>query len=211
MSAITLQPSPSVHLRIPRPWMALAVSAAIHVALLWHYTLPSLEPPAPLGHWVEMVVGAKPELQTRTKKNASVDSPVNAPVENKVASPAPQAPVLGNTHEATGLSGSIGDMNGVQASVRDRYLYELEAYLNQMKTYPPRARHLQMTGRVEVAFHVHGDGSITDPHVVRPCIHDLLNQSAVALVSGAQRFRPLPPELGLSVLHVTVPIQYELN
>ncbi len=202
--------------RVPRAWVATCLSVVLHMALLWQYTLPFAENPAPIGHWVEMIPSGRPEFHAPTTATPkTIDSPVNAPVESKpsvaAAAPTPPAAVLGNTTQSTGLSGPIGDMNGVKVSIRERYLYELEAYLNQLKSYPPRARHLQQTGRVEIAFHVHGDGTISDPHVVRPCIHDLLNQSALALVSSVRQFRPLPPELKLSVLHVTVPIQYELN
>jgi TonB family protein len=201
--------------RSVQAWIAFGLSAVLHVALLWHYTLPHSESPAPLGNWVEMVPGAKPDFRPSTRSaQHSAPSPVNAPVENKLSeAPAPSSPsaVVGNSTQSTGLSGPVGDLNGVQVSVRERYLYELESYLNQLKTYPSRARHLQQSGNVEVGFHLHGDGSITDAHVVRPCIHDLLNESALALVSSARQFRPIPTELGVTVLHVTVPIRYELN
>lgn len=151
----------------------------------------------------------------RTRKTVAPvekSSPLDAPFENKKAeTAAAPAPAVGKTAQAVGPSGPLGDVHGVQVSVRERYLFELENFINRDKPYPARARHLGMSGLVKVAFHLNQDGEITDPHVVRPCIHDVLNRAAVELVSNVGRFRPIPPELGLAVLHVTVPIQYELN
>lgn len=196
-----------------RPWGPILISSAIHCALLFQFFGPtSTNTTVPLGHWVEMVPGGQVQKMRAHNVTPSTPSPLDQPADkSEQASSTKATPALGNTTQATGLSGQIGDLNGAQVSVRARYLYELEAFLNQNKTYPARARHLNQSGDVEIAFHVHGDGSITDPHVVRPCIHDLLNRSAIELVSSVGRFQPIPKELGLAVLHVTVPIRYELN
>lgn len=192
-----------------RRW-PLFLSGLLHLALIGKFVSQAPTSTLPLGHWVEMLPqGALAPSQAVSRK---VHPDASLPTEKAEQTPAAEtAAPLGNTAQSTGLSGPAGDMAGVQVSLRARYLYELEVFLNQHKVYPPRARHLGMSGRVEVAFHLAGDGTITDPHVVRPCIHDLLNRAAVDLVASVGRFRPIPAELQLSVLHVTVPIQYELN
>lgn len=195
--------------------VACLLSGLLHVFILVQFVGPAVTPKAPVGYWVEMVPSGTPELNA-TRRRVIPRSPVDAsaPSEKEPVAQAPStpnAPALGNTTQATGLSGPIGDLNGTQASVRERYLYELEAFINQHKSYPVRARHMGLSGRVEVAFHLDLDGTIRDPHVVRPCIHDLLNDAAVKLVADVGKFRPIPAELAVPVLHVTVPIEYELH
>jgi TonB family protein len=193
------------------------LSGLAHIALIWFLYQPHAHrvSEAPLGTWVEMVTG---DLQAPSRK--TVAPKVQAPPEESLvddsegqkaaAASAPQG-VLGNTNASVGDTGPMGEANGVVTTIRSRYLFELEAFLNQYKTYPARARHLGQEGRVEVAFHLHADGSISDPHVVHPCEHDILNEAAIKLVSNIGRFRPIPPELNLPIWHITVPIQYELN
>lgn len=208
--------TPSISLprgfRTSLPW---ALSGLLHLFLLIQFVGSSATTKAPVGYWVEMVPSGNPELNAsrrRTTPRAPVDASAPSEQEKLAQSPAaPNAPALGNTTQATGLSGPIGDLQGTQASVRERYLYELEAFINQHKSYPARARHMGLSGRVEVAFHLDLDGTIRDPHVVRPCIHDLLNDAAVKLVADVGKFRPIPAELAVPVLHVTVPIEYELH
>ncbi len=210
--SIPLSLSVPRHLSSPLAWL---VSGLLHIFILVQFVAPAAAPKAPVGYWVEMVPTGNPELNAtrrRSTPRAPVDTSAPSEREKVAQAPAtPQEPVLGNTTQATGLSGPIGDLQGVQASVRERYLYELEAFINQHKSYPVRARHMGLSGRVEVGFHLDLDGTIRDPHVVRPCLHDLLNDAAVKLVADVGRFRPIPAEMAVSVLHVTVPIEYELH
>ncbi len=192
------------------PWV---MSAGLHFAILWQYLAVPTTREIPLGQWVELAPTGS--FAPQKKAQPTPISPLNHAEEFSRPETAPSNAQpetrVGNAAHSSGLTGNLGDPNGTIATARERYLYELEAFINQHKAYPLRARHLGLEGLVEVAFHVQGDGTISDPHVVRPCIHDLLNRSAVELVASTRKFRPIPAELGLSVLHVTVPIQYELN
>lgn len=201
---------------LPTGAFPFALSALVHLAVFWQYRPSPPSSPLPVGYWVESVPSAEFFPQRRSLTKRAVPKSLALPTEESAptAPPAaadPPAARLGNTEKATGLSGPIGDLNGVEVSVRQRYLYELEAFLNQNKPYPARARYLGQSGHVEMGFHLQADGRISEPHVVRPCIHDLLNQAALELVASKGRFRPIPPELKVSALHLTVSIQYELN
>lgn len=188
--------------RHPGLW-ALGLSLVLHLALFAHWAGRESQRPAPLGHWIEMAASAVPTPATkRREKPARPDdfATENAKPAETVTPAVPTTP-----------SGPLGELAGAAVGARDRYLYELEQHLNQHKQYPTRARRLGLDGRVEVAFHLHHDGRITDPHVVRPCIHDILNEAALQTVANAGTYKPFPPEISLPVLHVTVPIQYEIN
>lgn len=117
---------------------------------------------------------------------------------------------LGNaTHGSE--SGVMGDPNGIQVSVRERYLYELKTFFDQRKTYPTSARTLGQTGQVEISFQIKKDGSVVDVAIAKPTTYERLNQAALALVKDAKSFKPIPTELGVESWKLTVPIRYELN
>jgi TonB family protein len=194
--------------------MPLLVSGLFHVVCLVHFSGSTAPQTSPLGYWVEMApvsspstTAASPQIRHRNLDKESVEEASALPTPSSVA---PSAPV-GNAATGSGVEGPLGEADGALVSIRDRYLYELEAFLNSRKVYPIKARHLGLSGRVEIAFHLEADGKISDPHIVRPCIHDVLNEAALRLVQGMGNYRPLPTELKLAVLHVTVPILYELN
>jgi TonB family protein len=200
MVATPVNPEP----RLPRSAGAWLFSILAHVFILVHFVGPAVvDHSVPEGTWVEMMHADAPRHKARRNQPASISED---PLEKAEA-----VPPIGNTQKAVGHQGEIGHQHGAEASIRDRFLYELEAFINQYKVYPARARRLGQTGKVEVAFHLNQDGSITDPHVVKPCIHDLLNKAALDLVVRASKFRPIPPELKTPLMHVTVPIEYELK
>lgn len=182
-------------------FLPLFASAALHFALLGNFLLQE-EPtkPAALGHWVE--IEASRLAAPLTKKTRALHAPTAA---EETTGETETAKATASAETTAGKSGDT------PATLKDRYLFELESYFNSRKVYPARARHLGLAGSVEVSFHLEEDGSFSDPHVTRPCIHDVLNEAALRLVKDVGHYRPLPAELNLRVLHVTVPIQYELN
>jgi TonB family protein len=182
-------------------FLPLLASAALHFALLGNFLLRDVPTkPTALGHWVE--IDASPVPAPLTKKTRAPQAPASA---EETAGETAVAKAAASAQSAAGKSGDT------PATLRDHYLFELESFFNSRKIYPARARHLGLEGNVEVSFHLEEDGTFSDPHVSRPCIHDVLNDAALRLVKDVGHYRPLPPELNLRVLHVTVPIQYELN
>ncbi|MBY0369691.1 TonB family protein [bacterium] len=196
-----------------RKALPYALSIAFHAALLWQFTSVFAPSDAPLGVWVEMAPGNLSASRPRPVVKSVVDASGVTDSQSASEPAEKQAPAqaLGNAAHSAGISGPLGEADGRAATAKERYLYALEMHFNQYKTYPPRARNLGLEGEVGVEFHVYKDGSFKDPHVVRPCIHDMLNRAALQLVAEAPRFQPIPAEVGVEVLHVTVPIHYELH
>ena len=122
------------------PWL---LSLVLHAGLLFRFYVPSAAPLVPAGYWVEMApFGSTLATPRKAKPRKAVSHDSESPAEaSSPAASAPQKTALGNALHSDGVSGPLGQVDGVQASVRERYLYELEAFINQGKTYPPRARH----------------------------------------------------------------------
>ena len=201
-------------LAAPRRYPVLApllLSALLHVGLLWKFGQSTPGAAVPVGVWVEMAPGPAGVSKPAPRRVAVTPDEQLATEQAPAPADTLAANRTGNAAASSGLSGQLGDLNGAQVSAKERYLYELEVHLNQFKSYPARARHLGLEGEVGVAVHIYQDGSVKDPHVVRPCVHDVLNRAALALLESTPTFRPLPKELGLDVLHVTVPIHYQLH
>lgn len=98
----------------------------------------------------------------------------------------------------------------VKLDLKQMYLSELRARIERNKVYPLQASRLGQSGTVEVSFTLTPEGHIIDSRVTRPCAYQRLNEAALAAVAGLKSFRPIPAELELRELAVTVPIRYSL-
>jgi len=79
------------------------------------------------------------------------------------------------------------------------------------KTAPARSRRARESGAVKVRFVIFSNGEIDEPEVVAGPGYALLDQTALASVTSAAPFPPLPDELGVDSLTVTVPIRFKLR
>ncbi len=202
-----------------------ALSIGLHAALLFVSVAGILGKPNqnPLGILVERYGVPGAGVPAISEVDISYDAPSDVSLgkkkkKTKVIPAASQVPSEGNAgggklgNTTTGAaSGVMGDPNGIVVSTRARYLYELKVFFDQRKQYPSAARTLGQTGQVAVAFEIQKDGTFSNIVVVGPTAFDRLNLAALALVRGAGRFKPLPPELENSPWKLTVPIRYELN
>lgn len=210
----------------------ILASAAIHVvcgvALFW----PTARAPSPLplgvrrlGDSTLIEIGiAGP--QASAPKPAPRRKPAEAVTKSDVVVPrakeVPAPPVAAREREgadrarfgvADGVasSGRLGVGNGVDASERERYIYELRVLLEGRKVYPQISRHMKETGKVLVRFLIHRDGRIEKVEVARPSGFDRLNRAAQQLVEGLRQYKPLPEEVHAASLRIEVPIEYVLN
>ena len=101
-----------------------------------------------------------------------------------------------------------GNVQG-QADIKNQYFADLKAHIEQHKHYPIMSRRLGQTGRVVVAFTLHGDGSFTNIHVHQSCPFERLNVAALDAVKRVGRFRPIPKEINTGFLDIQVPIEYQ--
>ncbi len=202
-----------------------AVSLLLHAGILV-FTAAGFalkESTNPIGILVERagVPGAGAPMISEIDVDYSLPSDVALPAKKKkkakpaIAKAVPEEGAegggrLGNaSHGAT--EGVMGDPNGIVASTRQRYLYELKVFFDQRKRYPTQARELGQTGEVLVGFEIQSDGRIDHIAITAASAHERLNQAALTLVRTAGLFKPLPPELGAVPWKLSVPIRYELN
>lgn len=125
--------------------------------------------------------------------------------EAKASAPA-QAPVAAQEASSIGGGGT-----GAEFTARDRYLAEVRALMERQKRYPTRAKMMRQEGRVEIAFTVSASGAISDIELVKPSPNSALNQATLEILSKIARFKPIPSELRLSSLRLTVPVEYHLQ
>ena|GEM_PF-3271608 len=120
---------------------------------------------------------------------------------------------LGHLGSAQGSerNGAAGFDAAARASERERYIYALQLLLEQRKTYPKASKDFHETGKVIVQFFIAQDGRIENVSVTGPSTFERLNQAALQLVSGLEKYKPLPENLRAASLKIEVPIEYVLN
>jgi TonB family protein len=127
------------------------------------------------------------------------------------AAAAPAASTQLGHADGTATSGLLGDPNGKQNSIKDRYLYELHVLIEGRKTYPMTSRRLRETGKVLVQFTVDKDGTIRDVSVKQGTTYSRLNDAARELIAGIRKYKPLPEEFVGANAKLEIPIEYTLN
>lgn len=165
---------------------------------------------APFVPGVPVAVVPKKPAPRPTQKLTLTQTP-SAVVSTKVES---QESAIDST-PAAGSGGVASEFSSAgamaQGDLRQIYLSELRAKLEEVKHYPQQARRLGQTGSVEVAFMVHADGLIDNARIVRPSPFKRLNDSALETVASLKKFRPLPEGLASNPLVVTLPIRYSIR
>ena len=112
--------------------------------------------------------------------------------------------------------GTVGDgygpgSGGVGADrIKEAYLNSLRIEIERHKEYPRRARMFGHKGTVGVYFIILKDGTITGIELRKRCRYADLNASALELFSRIKRFDPIPRELKMDRMELTVYIEYIL-
>ncbi|WP_413575661.1 energy transducer TonB [Bdellovibrio sp. HCB290] len=109
-------------------------------------------------------------------------------------------------------SGPLGEATGKRnASIKERYLYELRVLIEGRKTYPVTSKRLRETGRVLVEFIVEKDGTITAVEIKQGTTFERLNEAAKSLIAGIGKYKPLPAEFATASAKLEIPIEYSLQ
>lgn len=187
------------------------VSFTLHLALfaLYQFGCPrAVVHSEPLGVSVQVLSRAHLSVAKEFAPRKALPLTKNSPVTSA------QGNSLGNT-ETVALAkedAGAGVANGLEASAKERYLYELRLLLDSRKQYPSLAKTLRQEGLVEVGFLVHPDGQIAEMGIVKASEHSSLNAAALQLVEAVGKFKPLPAELKKALgWRVSVPIEYRLQ
>ncbi len=169
----------------------------------------SVPPPKP--HYVPP---RRPVRQEETRPRPTQPSParqaapVPAPAETKTALAAPPGAGPGQGQGAQGAGkGAIGNSPGPG----DDYLEKLYRHLLRYKKYPPEAIGAKQQGRVEVAFTIARDGTISDTRIEKSSGSAMLDQATLALVQHASPAPALPDSYKGAAARVRFPIDYKLS
>lgn len=160
---------------------------------------------------------SKPEPEPRV-----VPEPVRAPAAEQIpsveseavappATPDRQAAARPTAQPARSSPQATAAPGPAPSPVRDRYLRELVARIQQEKYYPSRARRRRQEGRVVVAFVIGRSGELSGLRISRSSGHDGLDRAAIKTLERISPLRALPPELGIGSWELAVPIDYRLR
>ncbi|MBN2855118.1 MAG: TonB family protein, partial [Halothiobacillaceae bacterium] len=91
------------------------------------------------------------------------------------------------------------------------YQAALAAAIEREKFYPPLARRLNQEGIVEIGFTVLADGRIVNIHLLTQAPSAALERGAMAAIAGVGQFKPIPPQLGMGTMNLTISLVYKLR
>lgn len=153
-----------------------------------HTPLPIEAPPEPQLDMARPVVITVPQFTVQ-----ATQAPL--PQAQAPVAPAPAAPTAPSTPQA--------DPNP--------YYHILLRQIAQHKRYPPAAKRARQEGLVEIRFTIAADGHLVDAEVSRSSSVPNLDAAALAAVTAASPFPPIPAELGVNRLQLSLPIEFSLR
>lgn len=84
-------------------------------------------------------------------------------------------------------------------------------WLNKHKQYPRCARQRRQEGTVKVRFVIDRNGCILSHQIIGSSGHRLLDKEVQAMLTRASPMLPIPPELQMSQLTISVPVAFSLR
>lgn len=124
---------------------------------------------------------------------------------------APQgADSMGSGAELGEGAGDNSAGGGTPGAVADYYAL-LQAWLEQHRRYPSRARSLRQEGTAFLFFVIDRQGQVLESHLERSSGHRLLDEEVLAMVARAARLPPPPAELARASIALVVPVAFTLR
>ena len=99
---------------------------------------------------------------------------------------------------------------GTPGAVTDYYAL-LQAWLEQHRRYPSRARSLRQEGTAFLFFVIDRQGQLLESHLERSSGHALLDEEVLAMVARAAPLPPPPDELVRASIALVVPVAFTLK
>lgn len=113
------------------------------------------------------------------------------------------------------LSNKVSDSqvtdDGTSEKIKNSYLTKIRQRIAQYKKYPTIAKTRSWEGSPKVEFLVLKNGSISQLKLASRSTHDILNQEALSTVKRAAPFLPIPKELNISKIEVSLSLTYKLD
>ena len=91
------------------------------------------------------------------------------------------------------------------------YSETIKQRIRDMKSYPPISRRLRETGSVQIDFTVSSDGYLETITISGSSGHDRLDQAAIDAVRNASPFDPIPSEINVDRLPMSIVLVFELD
>lgn len=144
-------------------------------------------PPAVLPPNVPVI--AVTPVQFEVQSSAAITPPAEAqPSQTVIASQAP-----------------------VQKADPNPYYQQVLRQIAQQKRYPVAAKRARQQGLAEVSFEIGSDGHLLSARISQSSQNASLDAAALAAVTQASPFPPIPPELAQQRLSLTLPIEFSLR
>lgn len=176
-------------------------------------TPPIEAPPMP----VTRPAPPKPE-DTRTEpapvaqRTAAVAADV--PIENE-GRPAPSGSEGSDGRSGVGASAQAGSAasssGGGQQGVSTDYVSILQAWLEEHKEYPRRARSRRQEGVVYLYFVMDRGGRVLQHRIDRSSGYSLLDREVEAMIRRAEPLPAMPDDMTQARLELVVPVQFRLR
>lgn len=179
--------------------------------------------PSPVNRLVAVVPAASTEVASAATAPAEIAASSGEPTVAAVAgggetggaavTTAPAAGVSGGTGQTTG--GATGGLSGSGSGVGSRharhpYFGKLKAWLNAHKTYPAALKKAKTQGTVLLTFTISRSGELLSARIVTGSGEPGLDQAALDMLQRSSPMPPLPDDLGLDKLTLTIPVEYSL-
>lgn len=161
-------------------------------------------------------------LSVRVVANDRVPAVLPAPPEPVVPTIAPMAVSMPQFHiesAVPSLSPPLQSQPAPSAATAtpaiqadpNPYYQLLLHQIAQHKRYPLPAKRAKQQGLVEISFEIAADGRLLSARVSQSSQNPSLDAAALAAVTAASPFPPIPSELGLSRLSLSLPIEFSLR
>lgn len=92
----------------------------------------------------------------------------------------------------------------------DPYLSAVLSKINNLKTYPTKAKILKQEGQIAVLIVIGRAGELKEMRMIKKSPHEILNKNTRNLFNQIQKFDPLPEKFHPE-LEITIPIIYQLS
>lgn len=181
-----------------------AVTAPLDEAAIVVATAPKARPqPEPAPEVAVRDTPATLDTAEAPSSEAQVATPAadSQAVVSSAAAPARQRGA-GEGSRSHRSGGRVGDVQG--------YFSQISAWIDANKDYPGEVKKRKQQGTVTVRFSINRDGELLNASIRKSSGHALLDQAALATLSRANPFPPIPAFMNRQTLSIVVPIDYSL-
>jgi protein TonB len=125
--------------------------------------------------------------------------------------PAPRTTAAPRAEQRAEKMASAPSGMAAMASVLPSYRDRLAAHLQRYKQYPPELRNAGIRGTSMLSFTVNRSGQVLSSRLGRSSGNAGLDAETMAMIRRAQPLPSFPPEISVSSMSFTVPVQFSVR